>query len=160
MCDKEYYLQFYIVLIDLVVHYRIQGGTSQCHYLWFIGSLRPNRERISRLRKVCPMLCTSQKHIFYLLLIRSLRYSEECLGLHYGTIHEADLGDGGGRTREVFLARQSYFPIWGSCWESIAGTYLVPLSSSFTMQPFAGGQHFRAWKQNGTLANSGAWFIG
>jgi hypothetical protein len=23
-----------------------------------------------------------------------------------------------------------------------------------------GGHHFRAWKQNGTLANSGAWFIG
>jgi hypothetical protein len=74
---------------------------------------------------------------------KSLGYSEECLGLHYGNIHQADLGDGTGRKPEMFLARQSYFPIWGSCWESVAG-----------------GQHFRAWKQNGTLANSGAWFIG
>jgi len=74
---------------------------------------------------------------------KSLGYSEECLGLHFGDIHEADLGDGNGRTPETFLARQSYFPIWGSCWESVAG-----------------GQHFRAWKQNGSLANSGAWFIG
>ena len=34
-------------------------------------------------------------------------------------------------------------------------------SMCMTDDPYlAGGQHFRAWKQNGTLANSGAWFIG
>ncbi|KIJ99520.1 hypothetical protein K443DRAFT_170677 [Laccaria amethystina LaAM-08-1] len=74
---------------------------------------------------------------------KSLGYSEECLGLHYGDLHEADLGDGDGKKKEYFLARQHYFPVWGTCWESLAG-----------------GQHFRAWKQNGTKANSGAWFIG
>lgn len=74
---------------------------------------------------------------------RSIGYSEECLGLHYGNIHEADLGDGDGRKDELYLARQYYFPIWGTCWES-----------------FAGGHHFRAWRQNGSAANSGAWFIG
>ncbi|KAF9527501.1 hypothetical protein CPB83DRAFT_876342 [Crepidotus variabilis] len=74
---------------------------------------------------------------------KSLGYSEECLGLHIGHIHEANLGDGDGKKLEMYLARQSYFPVWGTCWESLAG-----------------GQHFRAWKQNGTLANSGAWFIG
>lgn len=79
----------------------------------------------------------------HLRVRRSIGYSEECLGLHYGNIHEADLGDGNGRTGEMFLARQYYFPIFGTCWES-----------------FAGGHHFRAWKQNGTAANSGAWFIG
>jgi len=63
-------------------------------------------------------------------------------GLHYGHIHEADLGDGFSRKSEQFLARQTYFPIWGTCWESAVG-----------------GNHFRAWKQNGTLANSGAWFL-
>ena len=31
----------------------------------------------------------------------------------------------------------------GTCWESIRG-----------------GHHFRAWRQNGTEANSGAWFLG
>ncbi|PPR07680.1 hypothetical protein CVT24_003923 [Panaeolus cyanescens] len=74
---------------------------------------------------------------------KSIGYAEECMGLHYGDRHDADLGDGDGRKVEMFLARQYYFPIWGTCWESIAG-----------------GQHFRAWKQNGTLANSNAWFIG
>jgi len=73
---------------------------------------------------------------------KSLGYSEECLGLHYGHRHQANLGDGDGRKSEAFLARQN-FPIWGTCWESLAG-----------------GHHFRAWKQNGTEANSSAWFIG
>ena len=63
--------------------------------------------------------------------------------MHYGHIHDADLGDGLGRKQEHVLARQLYFPIGGTCWESVRG-----------------GHHFRAWRQNGTIANSGAWFIG
>lgn len=74
---------------------------------------------------------------------KSIGFSEECLGLHYGNQHTADLGDGDGRKTQQYLARQYYFPIWGTCWESLAG-----------------GNHFRAWKQNGTHANSGAWFLG
>ncbi|KAH9949796.1 hypothetical protein B0H21DRAFT_726017 [Amylocystis lapponica] len=74
---------------------------------------------------------------------KSIGFSEECLGLHYGNIHDADLGDGLGRKAEQFLARQHYFPVMGTCWESVRG-----------------GHHFRAWRQNGTVANSGAWFIG
>lgn len=65
------------------------------------------------------------------------------LGLHVGNIHLADLGDGDNRKPEEFLARQYYFPIWGTCWESLYG-----------------GHHFRAWHQNGTLAPAGAWFLG
>ncbi|TEB23003.1 hypothetical protein FA13DRAFT_1740493 [Coprinellus micaceus] len=74
---------------------------------------------------------------------KSLGYSQECLGLHYGNRHYADLGDGDMQKIELILARQHYFPVWGTCWESLAG-----------------GHHFRAWRQNGTHANSGAWFIG
>ncbi|KIY71982.1 hypothetical protein CYLTODRAFT_440918 [Cylindrobasidium torrendii FP15055 ss-10] len=74
---------------------------------------------------------------------KSIGFSEECLGLHYGAIHKANLGDGEGMKDEHILSRQYYFPVWGTCWES-----------------FAGGNHFRAWKQNGTNANTGAWFIG
>ncbi|RDB14884.1 hypothetical protein Hypma_016362 [Hypsizygus marmoreus] len=74
---------------------------------------------------------------------KSIGFSTECLGLHYGDLHDADLGDGDGRKTEQFLARQYYFPVWGTCWESLAG-----------------GNHFRAWKQNGAEANSGAWFLG
>jgi len=73
----------------------------------------------------------------------SIGYSHECLNLHRGTLHGADLGDGDGQKLQLFLARQYYFPVIGTCWESLAG-----------------GQHFRVWKQNGTLANSGAWFLG
>jgi len=78
-----------------------------------------------------------------LIIRRSIGYSEECLGLHIGHLHEADLGDGDGKKQQQYLARQYYFPVWGTCWES-----------------FAGGHHFRAWHQNGTHANTGAWFIG
>jgi len=74
---------------------------------------------------------------------KSIGFSEECLGLHYGHLHHANLGDGDGRKLEQYLARQYYFPIWGTCWESLAG-----------------GNHFRAWQQNGTEANTGAWFLG
>ncbi|THU80944.1 hypothetical protein K435DRAFT_694598 [Dendrothele bispora CBS 962.96] len=74
---------------------------------------------------------------------KSIGFSEECLGLHYGNLHEANLGDGHGRKIEEYLYRQYYFPVWGTCWESLAG-----------------GQHFRAWKQDGPDANSGAWFLG
>ncbi|KAG8731095.1 hypothetical protein FRC12_019898 [Ceratobasidium sp. 428] len=69
---------------------------------------------------------------------KSIGFSEECLGIHIGDIHSADLGDGEGRKDEQFLARQHYFPIWGTCWESLAG-----------------GNHFRAWRQSDT----GAWFL-
>jgi hypothetical protein len=55
---------------------------------------------------------------------RSLGFDEECLGLHIGNIHDADLGDGAGRQPEQFLARQSYFPMWGTCWESAVGAYV------------------------------------
>ncbi|KXN82797.1 hypothetical protein AN958_02162 [Leucoagaricus sp. SymC.cos] len=77
------------------------------------------------------------------LYAKSIGYSEECLGLHIGQVHFADLGDGDGPKVQQFLARQAYFPILGTCWESLAG-----------------GHHFRAWNQNGTFANSNAWFIG
>ncbi|KAI0789775.1 hypothetical protein C8Q75DRAFT_733564 [Abortiporus biennis] len=74
---------------------------------------------------------------------KSIGFSEECLGLHYGHLHEADLGDGDGKKYEHFLARQHYIPIVGTCWESLRG-----------------GHHFRAWRQNGTKVDSGAWFLG
>ncbi|KAJ8080218.1 hypothetical protein PM082_017048 [Marasmius tenuissimus] len=86
-----------------------------------------------------PYILTDEGFLEY---TKSIGFSSECLGLHYGHIHEANLGDGNGRTKEQLLARQHYFPVWGTCWESLAG-----------------GNHFRAWKQNGTWANSGAWFL-
>jgi hypothetical protein len=52
---------------------------------------------------------------------RSIGFSEECFGLHYGHQHTADLGDGDGRKLQQYLARQHYFPVWGTCWESLAG---------------------------------------
>ncbi|KAF8999016.1 hypothetical protein BDZ89DRAFT_1096308 [Hymenopellis radicata] len=87
-----------------------------------------------------PFILTDTGFHYY---AKSIGFSEECLGLHYGNIHEADLGDGDGRKEEEFLARQYYFPVWGTCWESLAG-----------------GNHFRAWKQDGSDANTGAWFLG
>jgi len=73
----------------------------------------------------------------------SLGFDKECLGMHVGHLHDADLGDGAGRKKEEYLFRQSYFPRWGTCWESAVG-----------------GNHFRAWRQDGDDAYSGAWFLG
>lgn len=87
-----------------------------------------------------PFVLTEEGFRWY---YKSIGFSEECLGLHYGNVHDADLGDGDGRKPEYILARQHYFPRWGTCWESLIG-----------------GNHFRAWQQNGTEANSGAWFLG
>ena len=52
---------------------------------------------------------------------RSIGYSKECLGLHMGALHGADLGDGDGTKLQQVIARQHYFPIWGTCWQSLAG---------------------------------------
>jgi len=58
----------------------------------------------------------------------SIGYSEECLGIHLGNKHEADLGDGDDKKVQHVLARQYYFPVMGTCWESFAGTRHDPTS--------------------------------
>ncbi|BGP42077.1 hypothetical protein JCM10450v2_006163 [Rhodotorula kratochvilovae] len=73
---------------------------------------------------------------------RSLGLWEECAKLHIGDPQVADLGDGKGWEQELFVMRESRWPFVGSCLESVTG-----------------GNHFRAYKQNGTDANSGAWFL-
>ncbi|KAJ6585380.1 hypothetical protein B0H19DRAFT_927665 [Mycena capillaripes] len=88
-----------------------------------------------------PFILTDEGFIAY---VESIGYAKECMGLHMGHIHLANLGDGDGRKPEALLFRQHFrIPGWGTCWESIAG-----------------GHHFRAWHQNGTEGNSGAWFLG
>lgn len=56
---------------------------------------------------------------------RSIGYSEECLGIHRGNKHDADLGDGDEKKVQQLLARQYYFPVMGTCWESFAGAWQV-----------------------------------
>ncbi|GAA6031592.1 hypothetical protein JCM8097_006538 [Rhodosporidiobolus ruineniae] len=74
---------------------------------------------------------------------RSLGLWNECANLHIGDPQEANLGDGKGWEAESFLMRESIrWPWIGSCLESVTG-----------------GNHFRAYKQNGTEANSNAWFL-
>ena len=107
-----------------IVHDETIRRTSERHHIRPIGSIHPNRPRATRLRQV--RLFSFSLHRSNVQL-RSLGYSEECLGLHYGDLHEADLGDGDGRKTEHFLARQHYFPVWGTCWESLAGLSLISL---------------------------------
>ncbi|CAO1639023.1 unnamed protein product [Sympodiomycopsis kandeliae] len=71
---------------------------------------------------------------------RSLDFDFECLGLHAGTPQQAWL-DPRGWQDQVFLFRQVYTPLdhlFGTCIESLMG-----------------GNHIRAWQQQGT----GAWFL-
>lgn len=79
--------------------------------------------------------------------VRSIGFSFECLHLHLGGLQHANLGDGRGYTPQLFEYRSILFHdspgAWiGACWESLAG-----------------GNHFRVWRQNGTLADTGAWFL-
>ncbi|WFD25023.1 hypothetical protein MEQU1_003733 [Malassezia equina] len=79
--------------------------------------------------------------------VRSIGFSFECLHLHLGGLQHANLGDGRGYTPQLFEYRSILFRdspgAWiGACWESLAG-----------------GNHFRVWRQNGTEADTGAWFL-
>ena len=69
---------------------------------------------------------------------KSIGFATECLNQHLGGYQLADLGDGRGYQKEHLELRQTYFPYFGTCWES-----------------YAGGNHFRAWRQH----SSGAWFL-
>ncbi|KAK7472776.1 hypothetical protein VKT23_000884 [Stygiomarasmius scandens] len=73
----------------------------------------------------------------------SLSFSGECLGQHRGNRQQADLGDGRGLVNETAVIRYDYGdPTLGTCKESQQG-----------------GNHFRYWVQNGSLADSGAVFM-
>lgn len=79
--------------------------------------------------------------------VRTIGFSFECLNLHLGGLQRANLGDGNGWITEQFEYRET--EAWGApgrwlgaCWESLNG-----------------GNHFRVWKQNGTHADTGAWFL-
>ncbi|KAJ7827890.1 hypothetical protein B0H14DRAFT_3466715 [Mycena olivaceomarginata] len=69
--------------------------------------------------------------------------SFECLGIHLGDPQSANLGDGNGWVNQTIELRQDFGDDdIGTCLESLVG-----------------GNHFRVFRQNGTLANSGALFL-
>ncbi|GAA5988950.1 hypothetical protein JCM5350_007493 [Sporobolomyces pararoseus] len=74
----------------------------------------------------------------------SLWFSPQCLNWYdAGSQQQANLGDGNGLLNQRTILRYNYDdPIFGTC--------------SQTLQ---GGNHFRVFRQNGTQANSGAWFL-
>ncbi|KAG1807636.1 uncharacterized protein BJ212DRAFT_1281739 [Suillus subaureus] len=72
---------------------------------------------------------------------RAIGFSEECFGIHLGGYMPADLGDGNGWVNQTIELRQDY-AIGGTCLESLIG-----------------GNHFRIFVQNGTVADSGALFL-
>ena len=69
--------------------------------------------------------------------------SDECLDLHLGDPQTANLGDGNGWVNQTTELRMDYGNAGlGTCLESLIG-----------------GNHFRMFRQNGPLANSGALFL-
>ncbi|KAI0312307.1 hypothetical protein OF83DRAFT_1166014 [Amylostereum chailletii] len=74
---------------------------------------------------------------------RAIGFAPECLGLHLGGYQSADLGDGKGTVDQATILRQDY-----------SGT-----GESTCIESLIGGDHFRAWQQNGPKANSGAVFL-
>ncbi|KAJ7852984.1 hypothetical protein B0H13DRAFT_2206804 [Mycena leptocephala] len=74
---------------------------------------------------------------------QAIGFSFECLTLHRGDPQSANLGDGNGWVNQTMELRQDYGnEDLGTCLESLVG-----------------GNHFRVFRQNGTLANSGALFL-
>jgi len=79
----------------------------------------------------------------FLNYANSLKLGKECLGLHSGGPQYADLGDGNGKVPQTYELRYDYgSTALGTCWESLVG-----------------GNHLRMFRQNGTLANTGALFL-
>ncbi|KAI9456494.1 hypothetical protein HD554DRAFT_2030438 [Boletus coccyginus] len=74
---------------------------------------------------------------------RAIGFSKECFGIHLGTPFPANLGDGNGWVNQTIELRQDYGNAGaGTCLESLIG-----------------GNHFRVFRQNGRLADSGALFL-
>ncbi|KAG8984618.1 hypothetical protein FRB94_008037 [Tulasnella sp. JGI-2019a] len=74
---------------------------------------------------------------------QSLGFSSECLGASSGTQQTANLGDGRGYVTQMAVIRWDYGnPTIGTCEETLNG-----------------GNHFRYWRQNGSEADSGAYFL-
>ncbi|GAA5900071.1 uncharacterized protein JCM6883_006083 [Sporobolomyces salmoneus] len=73
----------------------------------------------------------------------SINFSGECLGQSDGARQAANLGDGLGFINQTILLRENFGDsVLGTCKESIDG-----------------GEHYRVWRQNGSAADSGAWFL-
>ncbi|BGP32294.1 hypothetical protein JCM10296v2_004075 [Rhodotorula toruloides] len=73
----------------------------------------------------------------------SINFSGECLGQTGGLRQAANLGDGKGMINQTTLLRENFGdPSFGTCLETVNG-----------------GFHFRVWRQNGSEADSGAWFL-
>ncbi|POY75220.1 hypothetical protein BMF94_1852 [Rhodotorula taiwanensis] len=74
---------------------------------------------------------------------RSLNFSTNCGGILLGGTQSANLGDGMGMQQQVDILREDFGNLaGGTCEESLNG-----------------GNHIRLWRQNGTTADSGAWFL-
>jgi hypothetical protein len=73
----------------------------------------------------------------------SLELGIECLGLHLGGPQSANLGDGNGYVNQTYELRYDYGnAAIGTCLETLAG-----------------GNHLRMFRQNGSLADTGALFL-
>ncbi|KAI0342046.1 hypothetical protein BDW22DRAFT_229415 [Trametopsis cervina] len=73
----------------------------------------------------------------------AIGFANECFDIHLGNPQSANLGDGNGWVNQTVELRQDYgSPDLGTCLESLIG-----------------GNHFRVYRQNGALANSGALFL-
>ncbi|KAJ7208173.1 hypothetical protein B0H12DRAFT_431164 [Mycena haematopus] len=72
----------------------------------------------------------------------ALGYADDCLGIHLGGPQAANLGDGNGYVNQTQMMREDYGMPIGTCLETLIG-----------------GNHYRVFRQNGSLANSGALFL-
>ncbi|KAJ6500397.1 hypothetical protein C8R45DRAFT_977494 [Mycena sanguinolenta] len=72
----------------------------------------------------------------------ALGYADDCLGIHLGGPQAANLGDGNGYVNQTQMMREDYGLPIGTCLETLIG-----------------GNHYRVFRQNGSLADSSALFL-
>ncbi|KAK4056648.1 hypothetical protein OIO90_002200 [Microbotryomycetes sp. JL221] len=86
------------------------------------------------------LLMTDEGFIDYMW---SVQMSEEFLGQSLGARQAANLGDGQGQHNQTGILRYNFY-------DRYYGT---------VRQSINGGNHVRYWRQNGTDADTGAWFL-
>ncbi|KAM0791275.1 hypothetical protein ACM66B_005751 [Microbotryomycetes sp. NB124-2] len=87
-----------------------------------------------------PLLMTDDGFTDYLW---SVQMSEEFLGQSLGERQAANLGDGNGQINQTGILRYNFYDrYYGTIRQSING-----------------GNHVRYWRQNGSLHDTGAWFL-
>ncbi|CAK5264721.1 unnamed protein product [Mycena citricolor] len=88
----------------------------------------------------------------------ALGYGDDCLHIHLGGPQAANLGDGNNWVNQTQIMREDFGLALGTCLGKYRFSQIPSRCSSFA-ETLVGGNHYRAFIQNGTGADTGALFL-